>query len=245
MFGDQDGRGDRPLRLIPAALLVVAVATPAAADERRAYVGSFTRLRVQGPIAVTVAPGAPTAVLSGERAAIDAVEVQLDGTTLIVRAPSARPLAASVAERSPRRPIAATLATPVLSQVSVFGGAEVSVAALAGARGDVTVTGAGTITVASATNDAVNATVIGNGAVTLAGRAGRERLAINGAGRIDAGALTADELAVHIDGPGVVAANARYIAQVVATGLGTATVAGSPKCTVTAPAGAQVVCGGR
>jgi hypothetical protein len=64
-----------------------------------------------------------------------------------------------------------------------------------------------------------------------------------GPATIAADALEAGDLVVMLDGPGEIAARARYTAAVANGGLGRVTVAGTPKCRVTG--GGPVRCGGK
>lgn len=263
MLGDQDGRRHRQVRLIahlrrrggrregpplPHRLLLgltlsgLTAALPAGAAERIVYVGSFDRLRVQGPFDVRLVTGhAPAAVLTGDRAIIDAIDVQVEGGTLILRSAIGR------WQEKPRTaaavPVSIALATPTLAAASVLGGGKLAVDRMRNARLDLSVTGAGSLTVGEAIADTADATLIGGGTITIGGRAGKARLMTNGSGAIDAGALDAGDLVVRLDGPGATRARARYTASIVNTGLGQITVAGQPKCTVKADAGGPVSCG--
>lgn len=71
------------LALVPLLLLGTAAAP---ADERVVMVTGFDRLRIDGPFAVEVVPGAPGVTLTGERAALDRVGVRVEAGTLIVNA---------------------------------------------------------------------------------------------------------------------------------------------------------------
>ena len=229
-------------RLLATALLLAAP-TGVAAAERTVYVAGFDKLRVQGPFEVRVTTGhTPAATVAGAAGAIDGVEVQVEGTTLVVRS-AARRWEQQPRIAAPAAPAIVTLATQTLVSASVLGAGRLSIGRMKGDRLDLSVTGAGAITVGEIAADAANATVIGNGALTLAGRAGKVRLMTNGAGTIDAGALEAGDLVVRLDGPGATMARARFTASIVNAGLGQVTVAGQPKCTVKADAGGPVVCG--
>jgi len=227
--------------MIRTALLILAVLLPAAASaaDRTVGVGSFDRLRVDGPFRVAVAAGPPRVTLSGNRELIEQVAIRADGGTLAVRMGAngwgERPLASD-------GPITVTLSTPSLASVVVIGAGEVTIARLKAARVDLSVSGTGTITSNAVQADQLNATVIGSGAMTLAGHATKARLLTNGSGTIDAGGLVSDELVVRLDGAGETKAQARFEAQVVNTGLGRVTVAGNARCTVKAIAG-PVTCG--
>lgn len=230
------------MRYVVATLLALTGCGAAAAAERTMYVTSFDKVRVQGPFEVRIATGrAPAAALSGDRAVIDTIEVQVEGTTLTVRG--------AIRRYDERRrgatttPVVVTLATPTLVTASVVGAGTLSIGRMKGERVDLAVTGAGTIGVGEVVADAANATVVGGGSITVAGRAGRVRLMTNGAGSIDADALDAGDLVVRLDGPGATKARARYTATITDTGLGQVAVAGSPKCIVKADAGGPVVCG--
>lgn len=217
-------------------------AVTATAAERSVYVASFDKLRVQGPFAVRVATGQPpAATLSGDRAVIDAIEVQAEGSTLIIRNGirkwGEQPKGAATS------PVVVILSTPVLATASVVGAGKLTIGRMQAARIDLSVTGAGTIGVGEIAADAANVTVVGSGAITLAGKAGNVRLMTNGPGAIDADGLDAGDLLVRLDGPGATRARARYTASIVNTGLGQVAVAGRPKCTVKADAGGPVACG--
>lgn len=217
-------------------LLVALAAAPTSAAERRLYLASFSRLRVEGPIRVAVTTGRPPAGhVTADPRQLDAVEVRQDGETVTVR-----PADAAQSQAAGAAPIAVTLVTPSLVAASVIGAGEVTVTAMKGAKIDLSVAGAGAITVAAADGADVDATSIGDGRLTLAGHATRARLIVNGVGAIKAAALQAAELTVRLDGPGTIDARAGLTASVSNTGLGQVTVAGNPKCTVR---GAGISCG--
>lgn len=66
--------------------LLLLLPTAAQAADRRVFVTSFDRIRVEGPFEVTVATGrAAGATISGDARQLDRAEVRVDGTTLVVR----------------------------------------------------------------------------------------------------------------------------------------------------------------
>ncbi len=208
---------------------------------RTVSVGSFDRVRVEGPFEVRVTIGSPRATITGDSRTTESVAVRVDGTTLSVRKGTGG------WGEQPRKggsgPIVITLSTPGLSSASVEAGGRLTIAKMRGMRVDVTVSGNGSLALAAADTDQLNATVIGTGQMTLAGRAARARLVTSGPGAIDASALVVNDLTVHLDGVGETKAAARYTAQVTNSGLGTVTVTGNAKCRVDAAAGGPVVCG--
>ncbi len=224
-------------------LTLILLPTAAAAAERRVALGSFERLRINGAFEVTVTTGgSPGAIVSGDTGTIGDVDLHAEGSTLAIRGASSgrwgeQPAAARTG------PVRIVLTTPRLSSVTVVGGSRVAVSRLTGTRMDVTASGAGGVAVAAVDGDQLGVQLIGEGKVSVAGRVAAARLLANGAGTIDAAGLDAGDLTAHLEGLGSIAARARYTAQVSSNGLGTVTVAGRPKCRVTAAAGAPVTCG--
>jgi hypothetical protein len=223
-------------------LLLALVPLPANAADRTVSVSSFTRIRVDGPYVVEVRTGVgPAARASGDRSAIERVDLSQNGGTLVVRAGSGgwgeRP------SGRPSRPVTITLGTPRLVGVAIGANSEVRVGAMKGPRIDLTVTGAGKLSVDRAEADQLVATVVGPGALDLAGKATSARVMVNGEGAITAPDFAAGDLTARVEGPGAVTVGARFTANVTTTGLGKVTVLGAPKCEIRAPAGGPVTCG--
>ncbi|WP_298853006.1 DUF2807 domain-containing protein, partial [uncultured Sphingomonas sp.] len=73
-------------RFAVVACALLLIAGPAVAAERSFGVDNFERIRVEGPYVVTVATGRSTSVkASGDRRALDAVNAEVQGRTLILR----------------------------------------------------------------------------------------------------------------------------------------------------------------
>ncbi|WP_174286958.1 GIN domain-containing protein [Sphingomonas bacterium] len=228
--------------MLRALLLFALIAIPADAAERRVAIGSFDRVRIDGPFEVHIDTGrSPGGTIAGDPSAIETVELRTDGNTLVIR----RGIGgwAEQHRAAPTAPIVVRLGTIDLAGALVVAGGTLSVTRMRGDRIDLSVTGAGSIVVGEASGDSLNATVIGAGTIGIAGRTGRARLVTNGTGTIDAAALDAGELFVRLDGPGAIQARAHYTATVDDVGLGRVTVLGDPKCTVRAAAGGPVTCG--
>lgn len=222
-------------------LLALFLATPAEAADRTVGIGSFSRLRVEGGFDVRIVTGSPSARISGDRDSIEAVDLHVDGSTLVIRRSTngiwtERPRGADA-------PIVVTIGVRGLEGVLVIGGARVAVARMAAPRIDLSVSGTGAIDLAAAQADQLNAQIVGAGSIAVAGRTGAARLTTTGAGTIDADKLDGGDLVVRLDGLGTTRARARYTATVTNNGLGTVAIAGAAKCTVRAPAGGPVTCG--
>lgn len=227
-------------------LLCLAVPTIAPAAERKVFVSSFDRLRVNGPFRVEVVTGrSPAGRIAGDPRTLDAIEVRQDGNILVVRAIGGRTDGdGGEGGRDPAtQPVTVMLVTPSLAGVALVGSGAVGVTGMKADRVDLSVAGTGTIGVTGADAIELNATTIGTGKITVAGRAVRARYVVNGAGNVAAAALEAGEVTVRLDGPGEVAARAQFIANVTNTGLGRVSVAGKAKCQVKAVTTGSVTCG--
>jgi|GEM_PF-1142432 len=230
-------------RAAPLALLVslIVAGASASAAERSVHIGSFNRIRVQGPFDVRVVAGPPGAVLAGDQAVIENIDLHVDGTTLTIRNGigrwGERPRASTA------QPVVVTLSTRNLVSAAMIGAGRLAIPRMKGDRIDLTVTGAGTISARGIDTDQANATIIGGGGIVMAGRAGATRLLANGPASIDAQALAAGDAVIRLDGPGEIKAAARFSATVDNVGLGQVTITGQPKCVVRANAGGPVVCG--
>ena len=220
------------------------VAVPAFAADRSYSVGSFERVRVEGPFEVRInTGGSPGARASGDAKLIEQLDIIVNGGTLVVRLGS-RGWGETPTSSRITAPVV-TLSTPRLIAASVVAGGRVTIGAMKAQRVDLAITGAGSLTVPAVDADQLNTTVIGTGVLTVGGRASRARLQTNGPGATDATALTVNDLTVRVEGSGETRATARYTAQVTSTGLGKVVVSGPAKCTVTASAGGPVECGER
>lgn len=225
------------------ALALVVSATPAVAADRAFVVSNFDRVRIDGPfeVRVTVGGDSAQASASGDAAVLDTLDIEVQGSTLVVR----RATGGWGEQRRAQGPApVVTLLIPQLHGASVIGGGKLTVAGpVRGARIDFAVTGTGSIDAPAIDGEQLNVTIIGTGTVTLGGRAATARLLTNGSGVVLATPLSAGDLTVRLDGPGETQVTARYTANVTSTGLGRITVAGNPKCTAKAPAGGVIVCG--
>lgn len=215
--------------LLAAILLTPAAAAPSPQDaERRLMLTGFDRIQVDGPFTVRVAAGAAIGGrIIGTPRALDAVDVRVEGQTLIVapaRDDRGRPDAASA------EPLVIELTNDRVIGIAVRGPARVRVERMAAAQVDLSLTGDGSIEVGTLDAGRIEAMLIGSGRLALAGRGGDAQFLVNGPGTIDADGLTIDALLVHSQGTGTGKYRARYTAEVNAQGLGMVTVAGTPRC---------------
>lgn len=223
------------------ALIALSLATPAQSRDRTVMLTSYDRVRVEGPFDVTLTTGKGAGgVLSGDARAIEGVNIRVEGRTLIVSA-GANGWGGYPGDAKGQVKIRVT--TPMLRGAAVAGGGQLRIDHVRAQAVDLSVAGAGALSVARLETDQLNATMNGTGALTLGGTAGRARFLNSGTGSIDAGQLVARDLTVISQGMGSGAFNARFTADISAMGLGSISVAGSPKCTVRGPG--PVACNNR
>lgn len=236
------------LRFFLAAPLLL-VAVPAAAADRAYSVGSFEKVRIDGPFRVELTLGkSPGAIAQGDMRNTDRLNLRVEGDTLIVSANSNAWQEQANTADSKRSPAATIVrvSTPTLRGAVVFGGGQLTISGpLRSQRVDLSVTGTGSITANAVTADQLIASVTGAGTMTLAGKAAKARLIGNGPTRIIADKLVADDLSVRTDGSGETTARARYTANVNAAGVGAVTVYGTPTCVVNKTVQGPVSCGER
>ena len=224
-------------------LALSALALPASAADRTYTVTGFDRVRVEGPfdVRLTVGNAGASAKASGQPDVLANLDIEVQGTTLIVRKG-----ASGWGERGKADGPAPVinLVTSNLRIATVIGGGKLAVGgSIRSQRLDLAVNGTGSIDARGIDSDELSVTLIGAGNVALAGRSGRARMLTNGFGTIMAMPLAVGDLIVRLDGPGETQANARFTADLTSTGLGRIVVAGSAKCTTNAQAGGPILCG--
>ncbi|HPM24589.1 MAG TPA: head GIN domain-containing protein [Phycisphaerae bacterium] len=96
---------------------------------------------------------------------------------------------------------------------------------------NVRITGTGEIVVSGIDNTYMSASVIGTGVITLDGQTETLVVDLNGAGRVSAGALAANDVSIEIDGVGTADVQAAQTLDVVIAGSGVVTYSGAPTIT--------------
>lgn len=224
-------------RLLLAAAAAAAASAPVAAASlpRSFTVTSFDRIRVEGPYAVTLAVGrAPLARAEGSPAQLDAIDLRVEGRTLVLRQRSGQ------GGGGIGGPVRISLATPDLRSAALIGAGSLAIDRMAGLTIDLAVQGAGSLDVGTVAADRVNAAIQGSGSLTLAGKSKVAALIARGTPRLAATRLDADQVQVAAEGAGDVAASARSRAGISAAGTVRVQLAGAPACTLKVSGSATV-----
>jgi hypothetical protein len=224
------------------AATLLACATPAMAVDRSYSVTDFDRVEVDGPYQVALSTGGPSsAKASGDRQAIDRLDVNVQGGTLRIR-PNPSAWGGFPGARSGTATI--TLTTRSLRAATVNGAGVLTIDKARAMQFDIAVIGSGQAKVSGIDADSLRAALLGSGSLLLAGKTKTLRAEVHGSGSLDAAALTAADAVVVSDTAGPIKVNAARSANVTSNGLGDVDVAGSAACTVKQIGSGRVHCGG-
>ena len=223
---------------ILALFIVAAAASPAGAVDRTLSVTTFDKIRIDGPYKVTLTTGvSPFAKVSGSPAAIDAVSVDQQGGTLVVRG---NPSSWGGYPGKGSGPIEITVGTQTLTAAFINGPGALAVDKLKGLSFDLSVQGSGAASITNANVDQLKIGISGVGTVSIAGTAPKLTAIVRGTSSLDASALAVKDVTVGAEGPAQVSVNATNSAKIDARCVSTVDVAGGAACTVTTQGSAVI-----
>lgn len=229
------------IRIMLALPALAALAAPAAAADRRYSITDFDRLIVEGPYAVRLVVGGPSAATaSGTVDGLDRVTIDVQGRTLRIRrnrsAWGGRPGADT-------GPVTIALATRTLRSARLIGPARLDVDGARGLALEFVVEGSGRIRAAHVAADNLSLGLLGSGGLELAGTAKALTADFQGTGAVEASRLIAQNATVRTNTSGTVALTVNGPVTVVANGLGDVAISGRAQCTVNGPGASEVRCG--
>ncbi|MBB5684150.1 head GIN domain-containing protein [Sphingobium boeckii] len=228
-------------RFLIAALLMLP--GPALAADRVATVTSFDRIRVDGPYRVEIVTGRGTsAKISGDRAAIDRVDIAVQGTLLTIRT-NRTAWQGGWPDDEKGGPVIIRLTTGELRGAAISGSGSVMIDKVRGPRLSLAVEGSARMTIGRVETDRLDLGLAGSGNLTLAGATKALTAIVRGAATIDGAGLIANDLTVTSESAGNVTLGAKLSAKVVSSGAGGVAIGGKPACTVNALGSGEVVCG--
>jgi hypothetical protein len=223
------------------ALLVLALAAPAAAAERRYSVTDFDRVQVDGPYQVTLTTGGSSQAMAvGDQAAIDRVSVDVQGRTLRIRP---NPSAWGGYPGARTGTVRVVVSTRDLRGAIVTGAGSLLIDRARGLRLDLALSGSGSLNVDNIDADTLMLGSIGSGEIRAAGKAKQLRLTVEGSGDFDGRGLLAEDAQIVAGTSGTLVVGAARTAKVTARGRGSVEILGSPACTLLGAAAAMVSCG--
>lgn len=211
-------------------VLLSTVGSPAVAAERTLSVTSFDRIRVDGPFRVKLTTGvSPFARVTGSTQGIDAVSVDVQGRTLIVRG---NPSSWGGYPGKADGPIEVSVGTHELSAAWVNGSGSLAIDKVKGLEFDLAMQGSGSATIGNVAVDLLKIGMSGSASASVAGAAPKMTAIVRGTSSLDAGSLKVKDATVGAEGPAVVKFLASNSAKIDARGTSSVEVGGSPACTV-------------
>jgi hypothetical protein len=225
--------------LIAVTALLATWPLPAHSANRNYGVAGFTKIRVEGPYKVTVKTGvAPFAKASGSPAALDRVQVDMRGDTLVVHSNSGAAWGGYPGAAS--GPAEIFIGTHELSRASVTGAGTISIDRVEGLSFALSLQGSGAGEIGKVESDQINVSLVGTASAKLGGRARKMTALVRGVSALDSAAMTVPHAHISADGTATVDANVTETARVDASGPATIRLTGQPSCTLKVSGAATV-----
>ena len=219
-------------------LALLALPSGATAATRNFGIEDFQKIRVDGPFKVHLATNvAPFAKATGSAAAIDRVEIEVRGDTLVVHSNL------DSWGGYPGKdvgPVEVSVGTHDLSAAWLNGSGVLSIDRVKGLKFDLSVQGSGAGEIGEADVDQLNVSIVGTASARLSGKAGKVTAVIRGVSALDAAQLSAKDATLGADGAATIAADVSDSATIDATGPATVRLSGGPSCTLRVSGSASV-----
>jgi hypothetical protein len=216
------------MRFILALFFIVVAASPLAAAQRNYTVTDFTRVKVEGPYAVTLATNvAPFARATGSQRALDRVSVRVEGRTLLIRVDRSA-WGGSPDEQA--GPVTISVGTHGLDQATLIGGGSLAIDRVRGLEFSLASYGSGSASIGAVAVDRLRLSAQGSGSMRVAGATKQLIAILNGPGLLDASGLIAKDATLSARGPASVRANVTNNAKLIATGTATVSLEGGAAC---------------
>jgi hypothetical protein len=234
----REGGSMKTLAFALIAIVAAAPVTAAPVTSRTFSITGFDRIRIDGPFRVQLATGvAPYARASGTAAALDGVDIDVEGRTLVVR-PSKVSWGGYPGQA--RGPVSITIGTHDLGTAWINGSGMLDVDKIKGLSFDLSVQGAGSANIGNAAVDQMKIGLSGSGTVRIAGIAPKLTAIVRGTSVLDGTGLNVKDAVIGAEGTPAVRANVSGTAKVDAQGLATVELGGRPACEVKATGSANV-----
>jgi hypothetical protein len=226
------------LRLLAFACAAAALASPALAEQRTFSVTDFSKVRVDGPYRVKLTTGvAPFARATGAIAALDGVDIEVQGQTLIIRKNSSS--WGGYPGQSPG-PVEIVVGTHDLFAVWLNGPGALAIDRAKAQSFDLAIEGSGSVAIGHLQADTFRVGISGTGSSVVGGSAAQVKAIVRGTSTFDGSALTAKDATIGAEGAAVVKLNATNTAKIDTQGTSMVEITGDPACTVRASGSAEV-----
>lgn len=221
-----------------ALIAACAAAAPAGAATRNFGVSGFDRIRVDGPFKVSLKVGvAPFAVATGSTTAVDAVAIEVNGRTLVVRGNRS---SWGGYPGEAKGPVEISIGTHELTAAWLNGAGSLAIDKAKGLSFDLSVQGAGTASIGAVAVDQLKVALSGTASASIAGSAPKLTAIVRGISTLDAPGLTTKDATIGAQGPATVRLTVTETAKVDAQGAAAVALTGNPACIVKAVGSATV-----
>lgn len=216
------------MRIFLALFFIIVAASPLYAAQRNYTVTDFTRVRVEGPYAVTLATNvSPYARAVGSQRALDRVSLKVEGRTLIIRVDRS---AWGGSPNEQAGPVTISVGTHEIEQAMLVGPGSLAIDRVRGLNFALSSFGSGAASIADVAVDRLRMAVEGSGSARVAGTTKQFDASLNGPGLIDAAGLNAKDATLSAMGPASLRASVTNTAKINATGTATITLEGGAAC---------------
>jgi len=216
--------------LFPIAALTLASGADASiASSRNFGIRNFEKIRVEGPYRITLKTGvAPYAKATGSPAALDRIDLEMRGTTLVVRAaPSA-----STTSKYMLGSVDIELGTHDLFSAELVGSGSLAIDKVKAFKFDMALGGAAYGEIGNAAIDQLSLTLAGNAAGRLSGKAKQMKAVLRGLSTLDTSGLEVSDADIGGEGPTTVRAQVTNSVKLAGTGTASFALTGRPSCTL-------------
>jgi hypothetical protein len=228
-------------RTILAALCALGfAATAATADDRVIGLTSFDNIQIEGDYIVEVTDGRRIfATASGERDALDMLEIEVRDRKLVIRR---KQFGRWGSNDGTLTPVTIKIATQGLKGATLTGGGSLTLRGIDSPSLLIALAGPGRLETENVTTDTLSASLTGAGTMRLAGETRDLSVSVNGSGRLDARDLAAASLTLASSGSAASSFTASRTAQLAAHGIGRIEVFGNAPCTVIGKGTGNISC---
>lgn len=193
--------------------------------ERKREIGSFSKLRIEGPLDVQLNQGAAESLsISAEDNVEPLIETRLDGDALVI---GLKPGAGF----STRKPPRLMLGFRKLNAVLIKGSGDVNIDQLKAEQFAITISGSGDLDIGLLETRELSASISGSGDVHIAGRAEQQNWSLSGSGDVSAASLSGRTAKAQLSGSGDLSLGVVEQLDANLSGSGDLSYAGRPKVT--------------
>lgn len=222
-------------------ITLASIAGTAEAKERKLSGYSFDAIQITGNVNVTIQTGQGSSAVAeaDTRRALDRISVRKSGSELIV---AVRPQTNLSDRFSSEPPIELRLTTNRLTKILHRGPGSIAVDDMEARNTSIRVGGFGSVTVGNIETDRLEISMNGGGELTIGGEARLANVALLGSSRLDATALSVEDLDLTHRGPANSQIFVERQAEINNSGSGSIQINGRPKCLVRNAGAAEIIC---